>query len=78
MYYRMIHPGVAVRTIAPEQYDRLRQVGFKVHGNGTVKTVYVEGKQYEQERPQAIAYCHEQHHLKHDTCYYEGCERSKR
>ena len=76
MRYRAIVPGVAVMTIAPEQYHRLREVGFMVRGNGSVKTVYLNYEQYEHEQPQARAYTHEQHHKKHTTCHYQGCEKA--
>ena len=80
MRYRAIVPGIAVMTISPAQHYRLRAAGFMVHGNGTVKTVYLDYKQYEQEHGEARAYWHEQHHDEYPdiACNYSGCDRTAR
>lgn len=79
MRYRAIalrnNIGIAVRTISPSQYNRLK-ASNRAHGNGTVKTVYLTEGQYDAERPEAIKYCHEQHHKKHATCFYNGCPKA--
>lgn len=79
MRYRQITiENTAVGTISPAQYDRLRAEGYRVHGNGSVKTVYTPRSVYDAERPEARAYIHQKFHQEYPElfCYYDGCEKS--
>ncbi len=77
MRYRLIVPATAVMTISPEQYDRLKSVGFMVRANGSVKTVYTDYSQYEFEHERARAYTHQQYHSNYPTlkCGYNNCNK---
>ena len=78
MRYRQITiENTAVGTISPTQYDRLRAEGYRVHGNGTVRTVYTSHAVYDAERAEARAYTHQQYHEEYPdlACHYAGCEK---
>ena len=76
-YHRIIVPYERVLTISPEQYERLKSEGYKVHGNGTVKTVYTDRLTAQVETPEAKMYTHNKFHQEYPTakCFYTDCEK---
>lgn len=79
MYHRIITTEFdAVRTISPDQYKRLKADGFRVHGNGSVKTVYAPRSIYDREQIEAREFCHAEYHREYPglACYYTGCEKA--
>ena len=76
MNYALLAPHIAIRTISPEQYERLKKAGHKARGNQHKKVVIADYATYQAEQAEARAYTHAEHHKQYATCFYNGCDKA--